>query len=259
MGVVEDERPTRRALVEALSGIDDVRVVWEAADGVEAVERCGARPPDVLFLDVQMPEMSGFDVLDTLEPDEAPRAVVFVTAYDRYAVRAFDVHAVDYILKPFDGERLLRALDRARERIPEADGPSAPAPVPELRAVLRELEGRLRHLERIPVRTRGRILFVDVDDVSRIEADGNYVRLHAGEREHLVRRPLGRLVARLDPRRFARVHRSRAVNLSRVREMEPLDGGDAVLRMEDGARVRMSRTYRPEFERRMEGRAPDRP
>jgi two-component system, LytTR family, response regulator len=242
--IVDDEPPARRRLRALLCAEPDVEVAGECGDGREAVERIRALRPDLVFLDVQMPEAGGFDVVAAVGPGRMP-AVVFVTAYDEFALRAFEVHALDYLLKPFDTERFRAALHHAREHL--------------RRKRTGELEGRLvslleglrpppAYLERIPVRSGARIHLVPVDDVDYLEADDNYVRLHAGARTHLLRETLGALEARLDPARFLRVHRSLVVNLSRVAELESLGGGEYVLALTTGARLVSGRSYRAKLQ-----------
>ena len=195
--------------------------------------------PDILFLDVQMPEVDGFDVLESVGADAVP-AIVFVTAFDEYAVRAFDVQAIDYLLKPFDDARFALALDRAKERVRSG------RPDERIAALLRQ---RSPYLRRFLVRTRDRALVVDVDDVDWIEAADYYASLHVGARAHLLRQTLTELEQQLDPERFVRVHRSAIVNVDRVREIHPLFRGDCALVLADGARVKLSRTHRDRFER----------
>jgi two-component system LytT family response regulator len=195
--------------------------------------------PDLLFLDVQMPEMDGFAVLAAVGADAVP-AVVFVTAYDEHAVRAFEVHAVDYLLKPFDDERFERALGRAKERV------LAGAPDERLDALLRQ---RSPASSRILVRKRDKVLVVAVDDIDWIEATDYYATLHVGGAAHLLRETLNDLERQLDPQSFVRVHRSAMVNVARVREIHPLFHGDCALVLADGTRVKLSRSRREHFER----------
>ena len=237
--LVVDDEPLARSLLRVLLARDpEVEVAGECS-GAEAVEAVERTRPDLLFLDVQMPEVDGFDVLAALGRERAP-AVVFVTAYDRYAVRAFEVHAVDYLLKPIDearfAEALARAKDRARRRVTD----------PRLGPLLAD---HARHARRFLVRGRERTVVVDAADVDWIEAADYYATLHAGGKAHLIRETLTDLAERLDPERFVRVHRSAIVNLDRVREIHPLFRGDAELVLAGGARVRMSRTRRAEFNR----------
>jgi two-component system LytT family response regulator len=253
VAIVDDEPLVRQGIARQLGAMGDVTLVGEAGDGAEAVRMLMERRPDLVFLDVQMPECDGFEVLRALPDDEAPPAVVFVTAYDAYAIRAFEVHAVDYLLKPFDEERFAVALARARERLEgrSVGGGGGEAPV-DLSPLLRELAAGGRTSRRLAVRSRGRIRFVDVEDVDWVEAAGNYARLHVGDEEHLHRSALGELADRF-PGRLLRIHRSTLVAADRVREIRPRSGGDATLVLRDGTELRLSRTWREEFEARMTG------
>lgn len=243
--VVDDEPPARRKVRRFLEAEPDVRVVGEAGSGFEAVEAIRELEPDLVVLDVQMPGLDGFGVIATLADDELPE-VIFATAYDRYALRAFDVHAVDYLLKPFDRARFGVALARARERVAEQDDEVLGDEVLErVRRLVAEVRGGgERHLERLLVEERGKEILVPVASIDWLEAGGNYVTVHAGGRRHLVRCTLKALVARLPSRRFVRVHRSAAVNLDRVVELRPQGRGDYTIVLEGGAVVPMSRRYR---------------
>ena len=234
--LAEDEPPARRRLRALIERADGLTLVGECGDGRTAVELIRRERPDLVFLDVAMPELSGIEVVEAVGAEHAP-AVIFVTAYDEHAVRAFDLAAVDYLLKPFDEERFQRALARAKERLRRPPDPAA---------LLRLLEGRAARPgpERLPVRTRDRIRMVPLADVDYIEAVGAYVRVHAGAESHLVRERIGALEARLDPARFARLHRSLIVNVERVRELEPLYRGEYVLWLKDGTRLTTGRSYR---------------
>jgi two-component system LytT family response regulator len=240
--LIVDDEPLARTLVRVLLEGDPEVVVAGECSGVDAAAEAARTRPDILFLDVQMPEVDGFSVLAAIGADNAP-VVVFVTAYDQYAIRAFDVHALDYLLKPIDEARFRVAVDRARARARDRrDG----AKDPRLRALLDE---QARLVRRILVRTRDKTVVVDVDQIDWIEAADYYATLHVGPREHLLRETLNELEQRLDPRRFFRVHRSAIVNLERVREIHPLFRGDGELVLRDGTRVRLSRTRRREFQR----------
>ena len=237
--IVVDDEPLARDTVRLLLERDpDVEVAGEAsgADAVPMIERLS---PDILFLDVQMPEVDGFDVLAAVGAEAVP-AIVFVTAYDEYAVRAFDVHAIDYLLKPFDDERFARAVARAKDRVLSG------LPDGRLAALLRQ---RSPHLRRILVRKRDRVLVVDAGDVDWIEAADYYASLHVGDATHLVRESLAELEQRLDPEQFVRVHRGAIVNVARVREIHPMFHGDGALVLASGARVKLSRARRDQFER----------
>jgi two-component system LytT family response regulator len=244
--VIADDEPIGRERIRRLLRRDpEVRVVGECADGRETLTAIQVERPDLLFLDVQMPELDGFAVLA-----EAPRAwlpaVVFVTAYERYALQAFDSEAVDYLLKPFTERRFYAALERARAAVARGEGTS----VDRLDALLARLAGRYWH--RVLVRDNDRTLVVPVGEIDWIEAAGNYVRLHAGTRAHLLRETMQGLEAHLDPARFARVHRGAIVNLARVREIEPWYSGDGLLLLTTGAKLRLSRTHRDVLERRLQ-------
>lgn len=231
--IVDDEPLARESARLVLEADPDVTVVG-ACTGVDAAAQVRTLAPDLLVLDVQMPEVDGFAVIEAIGPAALP-GIVFVTAYDRYAVRAFEVHAIDYVLKPYDDARLLAAVARAKQRT---------------RA----------YVQRFFVRERERTLIVDVGDVDCLEAADDYVELHAGTTVHLVRERLHELEARLDPAVFVRIHRSTIVNLARVRELQPLIRGDALVVLEGGAAHRCSRSRRAELERRLAGspREPDR-
>ena len=235
--IVDDETVARRRLRRQLAPAPDVVGAGECADGAAAVQAITTDCPDLVFLDVQMPELDGFGVLRTIDPAPRP-AIVFVTAFDRYALRAFDVHAIDYLLKPFTPERFRLALDRARERIGRA------AVDPGLVTLAAALRRQPRYPSRVPVRAGGRIVMVDLSTVDWIEAADNYVRLHAGRREFLLREPLAGLEKRLDPDRFARIHRSAIVQVDRIRELHPASHGDMDVILMDGTVLTLSRTWR---------------
>jgi two-component system LytT family response regulator len=235
--IVDDEAPARRRIRRLLGFESDVVIAGECGDGDSALALIAREQPDLVFLDVQMPERDGFDVLKAL-PSEPLPAILFVTAHDRYALRAFDVHAVDYLLKPFTAERFRTAVARARERI---SAKTAGAGVASLAASLR---AQPSYLTRLPVRTGNGTVFVDLASVDWMDAADNYVRLHVRGREYLVRDTLASLEAQLDPARFVRVHRSAIVQIDRVAEIRSETHGDAELRLRDGTRVAVSRTWR---------------
>lgn len=249
--IVDDEPLARRTVRDALDAEEGVRIVAECCTGEEAVEAIREHGPDVVFLDIQMPGLGGFEVLERLG-DTAPE-IVFVTAHDEHALRAFDVHAVDYLLKPFSDGRFRETMRRARERTAASPWQRAGR----LRRLLRRLaltdapddrgsaEGPWGlYARRFTVRDDDRIRFVRIEDVDWFEADGNYVVLHVGERSHRVRTTLTGVEAQLDPSGFVRVHRSAIVNLDAVREVQPWFGGDYVAVMKTGDHVKVSRTYR---------------
>jgi two-component system LytT family response regulator len=238
--VVDDEPLAREGLKLHLQQHPDVEVVGEAADGRRAIALVTSLKPDLLFLDVQMPLLDGFAVVDALAERQLP-AVVFVTAFDRYAMRAFDVHAIDYLLKPFTAERFEAAMRRARSEI-EAVGSS------ESRRRLLELiadrAGEALHLQRFVIKCGEGYRLVPADDVTSFEAQGNYVRLTTGNGHHLVRITMAELEKRLDPKHFARIHRSTMVNIDRIKEITPAWHGDFEVLLHDGQRLRLSRNFR---------------
>jgi len=239
--IVDDEAPARRRLRTLLRREPDMSIVAECNDGPAAVAAIREHAPHLVFLDIQMPEMSGFDVLRTVGVDAVP-AVVFVTAYDRYALQAFEAHALDYLLKPFANQRFRDTLDRVRGVLAREDD----------RAFRRRLEALLASgstgggsgaAHRIAVKTADRVIFVGHDEIDWIEGAGNYVRIHAAGAQHLVRDTLKSLSDRLDPQRFLRVHHSHIVNIDRIRELRPWSHGEYIIVLADGTRLASSRSY----------------
>ncbi len=239
--IADDEAVARRRVRRLLQGEPDVEIVAECADGQAAIGEIAARRPDLVLLDVQMPELDGFAVVERCPPSALPD-VIFVTAFDHYALRAFDVHAIDYLLKPFTSERFRIALDRARERIRRR------AHDPGLASFVADLRARPRYLPRVAVRSRGRVVLLPVEAIDWIEAADNYVTLHAGGREHLLRETLASLERQLDPQRFVRIHRSTIVQIDRIAELNPATHGDAEVCLGDGTRLALSRTWRERVE-----------
>ena len=242
--VVDDEPLARQRLRTLLAPDPDLELIGECGDGRQAVTAVQQLKPDLMFLDVEMPALDGFEVLHALAGVALP-VVVFVTAHDRYALRAFEAHALDYLLKPFDKERFAQALMRAKNqvRLGQAAGIED-----RLRSLLQTVEGRRPLPERLVVKSAGRVSFVRVAEVDWIEAAGNYVRLHLGKEEHLLRESLGGLEARLDPRRFVRIHRSTIVNIDRIRELRPTFHGDYLVVLKDGAELTLSRGCRDKLQ-----------
>jgi two-component system, LytTR family, response regulator len=239
--IVDDEPIARRGVRQRLRGEADIEVIGECGDGTSAIAAIGSLRPDLVILDIQMPELGGFEVLDAIGLSQMP-AVIFVTAFDQFAVRAFDVHALDYVLKPIDGKRLGLALQRARQQLAQGDGQVAGR----IAAALAELgvSGPRRWSKRLAIRSPNRIVLVDTSDISRIAAAGNYVEIHAGAKTHLQRESLESLQERLDPERFVRISRSSVVNIEWVREVQPMFNGDFVVILRDGTQVSGSRRYR---------------
>ena len=237
--IAEDEPLARERIHTLLEEEPDVQIVAECADGKSAVESIRATDPDLVFLDVSMPELNGFDVIREVGPDNMP-PVIFVTAYDHFAVQAFDAHALDYVLKPFDEERFRTAVERAREALTRKNTGNFDRRLNDL------LQGLARphYLERLAVKSGGKIIFLKTDEVTWIGAEGNYARLHAGKRSYLMRETMSNLESKLDPGRFIRIHRSTIVSTDAIAELEPLFQGDYVVVLRDGTRLTSSRGYR---------------
>jgi two-component system LytT family response regulator len=275
--VVDDEALARQRIRRLLQAESDVDVVGEASTGREAVQRISEMQPDIVCLDVQMPELDGFGVLRELGDGPVP-LVLFVTAYDEHALRAFDVHAVDYVLKPVDADRFRTAFQRARTQIHQSSAADRLGQL--LETVRRVSDGNGAsavaatndrgngngngsansgsavpasgsYSSRILVKHDGRMFFVKVGDIDWIEADRNYVRLHVGTEQHTIRERISHLEESLDPRLFARIHRSTIVNLNRVREMQQWFSGDYVVILDNGTRLRLSRHYRDRVEKQV--------
>lgn len=243
--LVDDEPLALRKLRRLLSTERDVQVVAECTDGRAAADAIRRHAPDLVFLDIQIPELDGFQVLDSLSAEQIP-VIVFVTAYDEHALRAFDAHALDYLLKPVGRDRFRESLDRARARVLERR--AAGVVDARLLALHRERASSrdavpTRCLTRIAVKNGGRAFFVRTDEVDWIEAADNYIRLHVGATSHLVRESLRTLEAKLDPRLFLRVHRSAIVNIDAIRELQPWFHGDHIIILRSGARLSCSRRY----------------
>ena len=245
--IVDDEPLARDNVRLALEKELDIEVIAECADGEAAIEAIRELEPDIVFLDVQMPGTGGFDVVQEIGPEEMP-AVVFVTAFDEHALRAFEVHALDYVLKPFDDERFADAVEHARRTLrARRDEESFRRG---LSAMLNDVHGgpgeggRSRFASRLMVRLRDRIHFVRTDEVDWFEAAGNYVRLHVGDRSHLIRSTMSAIEERLDPQQFVRIHRSTIVNVDRIKEIQPWAGGDYLAILKSGQQLRISRGYR---------------
>ncbi len=240
--IVDDEPLARDWLRGLLEAQADFEVVGEGGSGVDAVEKSAALQPDVLFLDVQMPELDGPGALEAMGADRPPH-VVFVTAYDRFALRAFELHALDYLLKPFDSERLDRTLDRIRKQ--RTASPHAGADLPrKIEALLESLQPQRTFAGRIAVKDGGRVTFVKVAEVDWVEAYGNYVKLHVGAATHLLTQTMTGMEQRLPPDQFLRIHRSTLVNVDRIAAVEPMFHGEYAVRLQDGTELTLTRTYR---------------
>ncbi|GAB3840474.1 LytR/AlgR family response regulator transcription factor [Hymenobacter jeollabukensis] len=235
--IIDDELLARGVIRTLLQNHPAVTVVSEAANGTEAVIQILQHRPDLVFLDIQMPELNGFEVLQQVWPHHQP-AVVFTTAYDQYALRAFDANAIDYLLKPFNAVRFHQALERARERLGRR-------PQPQLEALVHQQAQRAPYLRRLLVKETGRMYLVDTADVRYFDAQGNYITLHtAGTERHIIYDSLGHLETRLDPADFVRIHRSYIVNLNFVQAVETHFNGEYLVQLRDGPQLKWTRSYR---------------
>jgi two-component system, LytTR family, response regulator len=239
--LVIDDEPLARAMIrEMLEDDPEVEIVGECGSGHEAIEAIRTLAPDLIFLDIQMPELGGFEVLESFKGQGLPY-IIFATAYDQYAVRAFEVNALDYLLKPFDKDRFNAAWLRAKSRIREDRMTEREQ---HILALLEELKAGPRYLERLVIKTEGRVFFLDIDDVHCIEAEGNYVRVYNGQKTYLLRETISGLESQLDPKKFLRIHRSSIVRIDRIKELQPWFHGEYHVVLENGKKLTLSRNYR---------------
>ncbi len=246
--IVDDEKPARTRLLGLLEQRSDIEVVGVARDGREAVAMVRSRNPTLLFLDIQMPELDGFGVLREIPPDRMP-VTIFVTAHDRYAVRAFEAHAIDYLLKPFSDERFEAALEHASKAVRHTDKTEWISRLNNLLDEGAPAEAGSEPLERIVLKSGGRVTFLELKDLDWISAAGVYLHLHIAGKTHLYRSSLSAFLQRLNPQRFVRVHRSTVVNTDRIRELRPRGHGDFTIVLHDGRELTLSRAYRSQLER----------
>src|SRR6185295_10044953 len=230
---------------EMLENDSEVEILADCANGREAVETIRDASPDVLFLDIQMPELGGFEVLERIGSGTQVPYVIFATAYDQYAVRAFEVHAFDYLLKPFDHERFDAAWQRVKQQLKLDQSGERDR---HILALLEELKSGPRHLERLVIKNGGRVFFVSVNDVQCIESEGNYVRVYDNQKAYLLRETISSLEEQLDPREFRRIHRSAIVKIDKIKEMQPWFHGEYRVIMENGKQLTLSRNYRSNFQ-----------
>lgn len=242
--IVDDEPLAREGIRMRLNQEPDIEVIGECSNGRAAVSAILRDHPDLVFLDVQMPRLDGFGVIAAIGALHMPQ-VIFVTAYDEHAFRAFEVHALDYLLKPVDGARFVEALDRARNRI---RGPQWHAIGDQLRALVAGLKAEKKYLERLSIKTDGRISFVAIDEIDWIEAADNYILVHVGRDSHILHTTLKSLEDRLDPDRFLRIHRSTIVNLQRIKELHPMFHGEYRIILKDGTELATGRSYREKLQ-----------
>jgi two-component system, LytTR family, response regulator len=240
--IAEDEPIACERMRSLLAQEAGVELVGECTDGRETLDRLRELKPDLLFLDIEMPGLDGFDVLSALDRDATP-LVILTTAYDHYAVKAFDIHAVDYLLKPFDQMRFRRALERARSQL---DG-RARKQISRLSMLLKEAEPSSA-VQRLVIRSGGRVVFLRTSEIDWLEAAGNYVRVHCHDQAHLVRETMNQMESRLDPARFVRIHRSIIVNVESIRELEPCGNGEYIVHVRGGKGLSLSRGYKSRFD-----------
>ena len=238
--IIDDESLARERIRDMLASQPQIEIIAECANGQEAIEAIQLHSPDLVFLDVEMPGIDGFGVLEALPPERIP-TIIFVTAYDQYAVRAFEVYALDYLLKPFDQERFDKALDRAKAQIMSERSDTLSQ---RILSALEEIKTRPVHLERLVIKMNGHVFFIKAEEIDWLEAEGNYVRLHAGKESYLLRDTITALELQLDPKRFIRVHRSAIVNIDRITELQPWFHGEYRIILSEGVQLTLSRTYR---------------
>jgi two-component system LytT family response regulator len=250
--LVDDEAPARSRLRQLLKAEPGFRILAECTNGQQALEAIQKEKPDLVFLDMQMPRLGGLEVCEAVAKTGATMPlVIFVTAYDEYALKAFEVHAIDYLLKPFDRERFQKALTHARETLTRARSAGTDS---RIEALLSDLRANTRHPDRLVFKQNGRVVFVRVETIDWIEADGNYVRMHAGTEAHYLRETLAGLEGQLPAGKFMRISRSAIVNLDRIKELQPLFYGDYAVILRDGSKLNMSRNYRDRLETLLERR-----
>lgn len=245
--VVDDEPLARERLTSLLFNEADIDIVGQCRDGEEAVASIMNLSPDLVFLDVQMPQMNGFEVIEAVGGERMP-LVIFVTAHDQHALKAFQVKALDYLLKPFDRERFSDALQRARKQVEREETGDLGR---RLLALVKDLRKDQPRSERLVVKSGGRLFFLRADEIDWIEAAGNYVRLHVGNTSHLLRETMNALEGRLDPEKFFRIHRSRIVHMERIQELQPWLNGEYSVLLRTGTRLTLSRGYREKLQERL--------
>jgi two-component system LytT family response regulator len=251
--IVDDEPLARRGIQARLNSIADVEIVAACGNGREAIRAIGEYRPELVFLDVQMPGLDGFDVIHKVGLDNMP-PVIFVTAYNQHAVQAFDVHALDYLLKPIDDDRFCKAMNRARNYIERSQTDVFKAQLKALLGAIDQPETNghdqeVGQVDRFVVKTGGRIYFVRADEIDWIEAAGDYLILHVGSDTHLIRETMAAIEAKLDSKQFLRIHRSTILNMDRVKELQPYFNGEYIIILKDGTELKLSRSYRPALDR----------
>jgi len=253
--IIADDEPLAREKIRNLLEEDpDIELIGECADGIETVTAIRNQQPDLVFLDVQMPELDGFGVLKALSDSNLP-TLIFVTAYDQYALRAFEVHALDYLLKPFDRERFQKALQRAKEHIRKEKSGEVNE---KLLTLLEDLKSEKsnnherKYLDRLVIKAGGRVTFLKTEEIDWIEAAGNYIRLYIGKDSHLLRETMNNIQTKLDPEKFLRIHRSTILKIDRIKELQPWYHGEYFVTLENGKQLTSSRSYRHQLSKLLE-------
>lgn len=249
--IVDDEPLARDRVKRFLRDESNIEITGECGNGIEAIDTIREQKPDLVFLDIQMPEKNGFEVIRSLNGKHLP-TIIFVTAYDQYALQAFDVHALDYLLKPFNRERIHRAVSRAREHIEHLRMGNLDE---RLASLISDLRDEKKYLERLVVKSVGRVFFLKTDEIDWIEAAGNYVKLHVGRESHMIRETMNGIETKLDPDKFLRIHRSTVVNIDRIKELHPMFSGDYAVILRNGTELALSRNYRERFVELFENQA----
>ncbi len=248
--IIDDEPIARRNLRVLLERDADVEIVGEGGSGLDAVSLTRAKSPDLIFLDIQMPEMNGFEALERIGADGVA-AIIFVTAFDQYALRAFEVHALDYLLKPFDDARFEAALARAKAQIEQREAKELSKKLfalLESHARISDVAREAQYQSEFMIKSASRVFFLKAGEIDWIEAADYYVRLRAGNQSHMLRETMAELEAKLDPQKFTRIHRSTIVNLDRIKEIEARPGGDYAVILHDGTHLKLSRSRRDQIE-----------
>lgn len=242
--IIDDVPLARQRIKRCLAGDAEIQIVGESANGQQAVADIRSLAPDLIFLDVQMPALDGFGVLEALNDERMP-AVIFVTAYNEYAIQAFEVNALDYLLKPVDCERVYKAVERAKSRLVQLTRDDQLHS--RVRAMLDELKSGSKYIKRLTIKLTGRTVLLPTDEIDWIETHGNYLKVYAGRESHLIRATMQSLETKLDPEKFVRVHRSVIVNVEKVKEIYPRSNGDQDLVLQNGQQLMLSRNYRDKF------------
>lgn len=243
--IVDDEPLARERLRKLISNEEDLELIEMCENGQEAIDYLSEDLPHLLFLDIQMPEIDGFQVLKKINYEDIP-CIVFVTAYDEYALRAFEVNALDYLLKPFDQQRFKKAVARVRNQLQNQTQNQLDS---RLTRLVDSLDKSSSYLERIMIKANGRVYFVKTDEVDWIEAAGNYLKLHCGKKNHMIRETMSNMEEKLDPDQFFRIHRSVIVNIEKIKELQPWFHGDYMITLLDGQKLTMSRNYKELLQR----------